>query len=183
MIRNIFMFMCCVLMISSCAHSPKKNRVMGETSSVSGVVLDEPVLFEGGNLGLTPFKAGPSAEATEELDRLSGTITKGIKDTIDEQSTSLHVIDATQGEPKMVLEGYVKEFSKTGRMSRMMMSPNRDKLSLEGDVWLVSNGKRLLGFSIEKKFDPRKEKILDVAYMMGREIGHFIISNSQKAKQ
>ena len=52
--------------------------------SVTGTVLDKDLLVQGGDIALVPFKAGPQAEATDELDRLSLMIIKGIKESLDD---------------------------------------------------------------------------------------------------
>ena len=180
-----------VFMLASCAHSPKvkretkvhkkvhKSEVVEQKSSVTGSVLDSQLLVQGGNIALVPFKAGPNAEATDELDRLSLMIIKGIQDSLEHQKTSLHVVDAADGQPKIALQGYIEEYSKTGNLSRMMMRPNKNSLSLVGEVWLISNGQRLLNFSTDKKFNPKKEKPMDVAYVLGKEIGDYIGSYAQ----
>ncbi len=164
------------LVLSSCAHTPVKKTMMedGPSPPVTGTVLDSVLLAQGGDLALAPFKAGSRAEADGELDRLSMMILKGIKDGIEEHDTSLHIIGNNEGQPKIVLEGYVQEYSKTSRLSRMMLRPNRDSLVLEGELWVNPTGERLLSFSTQRKFDPKKEKPKDVAYALGKDIGDFV---------
>lgn len=183
MIQRILLFCFCgsVFLLTSCVHGPVKKTIEQNAASMSGSVVDEALLLEGGDLALVPFKAGSKAEANDELDRLSMMVLKGIKESLDEndQNISLHVVNETEAKPQIVLEGYFEEYSKTNRVSRMMMHPNKSTLTLEGDLWLVSTGKRLLTFSIKKKFNPKKEKSMDIAYAMGKEIGRFIVSKSK----
>ncbi len=181
MIQKFLFFSVVVFLLSSCAHSPvAKKELQENVAAITGSVTDQALLTEGGDLALTPFKAGPRAEDNEELDHLSMMVLKGIKETLDRQNTSLHIIDSEEAKPQIVLEGYFEEYSKTGRAARMMMHKNKSSLVAEGNLWLVSTGKRLLTFSIKKKFNPKKEKPSNVAYAMGCEIGTFIASNSKE---
>jgi hypothetical protein len=169
------------LTLTSCAH---KRAVKALTASapaptVTGTVIDAPTLAKGGNLALVPFKAGSGTEANDEMDRLSMMISRGIKDVFDKNETPFHVVDAAAGHPQIALQGYIQEFSKTGKLSRMMMRPNRDSLVLSGEVWLISTGGRLLSFSTDKKFNPKKQRPMDVAYSLGQDIGNFIISQAK----
>jgi hypothetical protein len=181
-----------VFMLASCAHGSKETKtklarivesapVKNEGSSVVGAVLDADTLAQGGEIALVPFKAGTNAEATDELDRLSLIITKGITDSLNAQATSLKVVDAAEGKPRVALQGYIEEFSRSGKMSRVMMRPNEMSFSVVGEVWLISDGKRLLTFSTDKRFDPKKQKAVDAAYHLGKEIGDFIGAHA-KAK-
>jgi hypothetical protein len=176
-----FMMAVSLLTLVSCAHAPvhKQGSPKAVESQVGGIVLDQSLLSQGGDLALGPFKPGDQAEANDETDRISSMILKGIKDYFDSQHTSLHVVDATQTHPKFVLEGYIHEFSKAGKMSRMMMRPNKDVLRIEGEIWLIPSGQRLAGFSANKKFDPKKEKPFDVAYALGHDIAEFIVSHTK----
>ncbi|MBI3602226.1 MAG: hypothetical protein HY209_04965 [Candidatus Omnitrophica bacterium] len=162
-----------VLILSGCAHTPVKTAT-SVPALVTGSVIEPALLAHGGRLALVSLKAGPQAEANDELEGLSTAVLTGIKDSLDAQKTSLHVMKAQEGQPQVVLEGYVQEFSQTGRLSRLMMHPNRDHLVLVGEIWLRRTGERLLTFSAGKKFDPQKEKPMKVAYELGQGIGNFI---------
>lgn len=169
-----------VLSLTSCAHQPVKKNMDNSSARVTGIVLDQEALVQGGDLGLTPFKAGPAAEANDELDRISGMIVKGVKDCLEKRKSPLHIIDATQGQPKIVLEGYVKDLYKTTRMSRVLKGANLDSITLEGDLWLTSNGKQILSFYLQRKFNRFKEKLDDAAYAAGWDIGEFIVAQIAK---
>ncbi len=168
------------LILSGCAHTPVKTVTDEPSPSVTGSVVEPVLLAHGGKLALVSLKAGPQAEANNELDGISTAVLTGIKDSLDGQKTSsLHVIRTQDGQPDVVLEGYVQEFSQTSRLSRMMMHPNRGHLVLTGEIWLRTTGQRLLTFSADKKFDPKKEKPMDVAYELGQNIGDFIGSHTR----
>jgi hypothetical protein len=173
----IFSLVFCV----SCGH--KKAVIQDEVESLSaslsgaapevtGSALEEKVLS--GKLALTPFRAGPKAFANEETDQISMMALRGIKESLDEQSTSITVVDTEGTKPDIALQGYIEEYSKSGRMSRMMLKANKNSMIIEGEVWLISTGQRLLVFTAKKKFNPKKEKPLNVAYQLGRGIGEFI---------
>ena len=164
------------LLVVGCANG-QVNTAPQDAPSVTGIVLDTAELAQGGPMALAPFKAGPQAEANEELDRLSMMILKGIKDSLDNQRTSLRVSEEDK-QPRMVLEGYVQEFSRTTRLSRVLWRPDRDSIVLVGEIWLSSSGKRLLNFVARKKFNPKKERLMEVVYHMGRDIGDFIAAKA-----
>lgn len=174
MLKKIIPPFCCLLLIS-CAHKPVQKISVEPLTSATGTILNASILAKGGKLALMPFRAGPQAEANDELDRLSMAVLRGIKDSLDEQNTALHVItDESQGQPQMVLQGYVQEYSKTGHFSRIMRRSHRDRIVLEGEIWLEASGERLLNFSLQRAFDSKKNKPMDVAYAMGKSIGDFI---------
>lgn len=167
----------CVL--ASCAHAPVHKEVKApEQSQVTGFA-DSKTLSKGGDLALVPFNAGEKAEANDETDRLAMMILKGIKDSLD-QNNLIHVVDASQTHPKFGLQGYIQEFSKPGKLSKITMRHGLDCLSLEGEMWEVSTGQRVAGFSVKQKFDPHHEKPIDVAYRLGQGIGRFIIEHTKK---
>lgn len=175
---------CVVVMCSSCVFASKKKKpvktvvlVDVQEVSVTGTVLAADVLAEGGAIALVPFKAGPGAEATDELDRISMMMIKGIRESIADKKSSLKVVEPTEESPRIAMQGYIEEYSKTGRLKRMMLRPNQSSLVVAGEVWLISNGQRLLSFSTDKRFHSKKEKAVNVAYALGREIGDYISSH------
>lgn len=173
----------CIVVLSSCVFGGKKTKapktvvpVETEQASVTGTVLDAQVLAQGGTIALVPFKAGPGAEATDELDRISMMMIKGIRETMALKGEALKVVEPAEESPRIAMQGYIEEYSKTGRLKRLMLRPNQSSLRVTGEVWLISNGQRLLSFSTDKRFYPKKEKVLNVAYALGREIGTYISS-------
>src|SRR3569623_19727 len=112
----------CVIMLASCAHghiAKKKVHIASLTKAkVTGSAFEPHGLS--GDLALTPFKAGAQAEANDEPAHISMMVIKGIKESIDEQKNSIHVVDAAEGHPVIAMQGYIDEFSKTGKLSRMM---------------------------------------------------------------
>jgi hypothetical protein len=173
------MFVCMISLCLSCAHSSKVSKSEEMLPVVTGAVVSSELLIKGGDLALVAFKAGPKAEANDELDRISLTILKGVKESLDNQKTSLRIIAPNEGQPAVVMEGYIQDFSKPGRISRVMLRPNHYCLSVEGELWLSTTGQRLLNFSAQKDFNPKKEKLVDVAFKMGKEIGNFVAEHTR----
>ncbi|MBF0490869.1 MAG: hypothetical protein HQL15_09735 [Candidatus Omnitrophica bacterium] len=165
--------------VSSAYAATKQKGVEEKVDSVVGSLLDRETLGQGGDIALVPFKAGAKAEANDELDRLSLMIIRGIKESLDAQKNAFHVVDPEKTQPRMALQGYIDEFSKTGKLRKMMFRPAESCIALEGEVWLISNGQRLLSFSEERRFNPKKEKTLSVAYDMGRSIGDYLGSHAK----
>ena len=171
-----------IIVISYTTISFAKEKKNAAKIDFSGLVIDGPLLTKGGKLGLMPFKAGPLAEANDELDRVSANIIKGIKQALESQPSSLTLIDATEGKPEIVLEGYVQELTKKGGIGTMM-SGKRGTLVLEGNLWLVANGHQLLQFRVSKKFLIKKEDINEIASAMGIEIGRYILSKTNTKEE
>ena len=171
MFKLLLLLLACSLPMA-CSHAPRESYVReAAVPVVTGNVSNSSVLIKGGDLSLLSFRAGPQAEDNEELDKISGVAINSIKKNLDAQNTALHVMtDESQEQPQMFLQGYVQEYSKRSR---------RHKIVLTGEIWLKSNGQRVLSFSAEQSFDSKKEKVLEVVYHMGQAIGDFIVRQMQ----
>lgn len=145
---------------------------------VAGDLVNLKRLNEGGKVGLLMFKAGPRAEANEQLDRVSLMLIKGIRESLDRRRTPL-TITTDQAQADLVLQGYVEEFSRPGKFDRWVKRRDKGRLSVSGEVWQQESGTKVLTFASSDDIS-KTENALDVAYKMGRAIGDFICAQAVK---
>lgn len=163
--RRLFLVLS-VSFLSGCfAHAPIKNEGL-PGPVVSGNLVDIPKLKAGGKVGFMPFKAGPRAEANDQLDRLSLMLIKGIGDALQEQKTNLTVTQQEE-EADFVVDGYIEEFS-------------RARFSISGALWRRDVGERALTFASSRNIKAKKQDPMGTAYQMGMDIGRFIAANAAK---
>ncbi len=151
------------------------------TIPVSGSVVDSTSLLAGGLLAFAEFKPGPGAVADEQTDRISLMLIKGIKDAMSVHTSALSIAGEDQlNQADFLLDGHIEEFSKSGKLSRLVMRKNEVYLSVEGEIWRQESGAKVLVFSSSAVINVKKEKPAEVAYQMGKAIGDFISTHSLK---
>lgn len=147
---------------------------------VSGAVIDEPVLLKGGSLVLASFKPGPGAEANDQTDKISVMLIKGIEEVLATNDVPFILKEGQEDEDAdFVLDGFIEEFTRSGKMSRLMLK-NQAHLSVDGGIWSQLSGTKVLVFSSSAIINMKKEKPVDVAYRMGRAIGRYISQRASK---
>lgn len=125
---------------------------------------------------ILPFKAGVNAIDSLQLDRVALMIVKGTVDYLADQKTPFTVLTTEdQGSPQLVIEGYVDEFSQSGKMSRMVMRKKSTTLSVNGQMVIAGTHDRVLVFQYTKSMPDPKKDGLDLAYQTGQDLGRFIV--------
>ncbi len=137
-------------------------------------------MHKGGTLGLSAFKAGPGAEANDQLDKLSLMLIKGIRDVLTQRTTVWHIADAGQDNVDFVLDGYIEELSQSGKFSRLILRKNKTNLSVDGEIWSQATGGKVLVFASSEIINIKKQELMDQAYAMGQAIGEFIAAQAKE---
>ena len=168
------------LVLSGCFSSvPVKSSSSASSSRATGTVIKEAEFKKGGTLVILPFKAGVGAVANPQLDRVALMIVKGMIDYLAEQKTPFTVLSTEdQGRPQLVIEGYVNDFSQSGKMSRMIHG-KKTTLSVSGQMVVSGTHDRLFVFQHRRSMTDPKRDGLDVAYQTGQDLGRFIVDALQ----
>ncbi len=173
---RVFILLWC-LVFSGCFHAAVVKPNLSPSPLVTGSVINLEQLKAGGKLALTLFKAGPQAEANEQLDKLSLMLVQGITERFKAHHTPLTVVSDETAD--FVMEGYIEEFSQSGKFSPWLFKKGQIRLAVSGEIWLGNSGVKALTFAARKAADPKKTKAADLAYDMGQAIGDFIAARIQ----
>lgn len=172
----VFVLIICFSIGGCTFFSSKKRLSVNETAEKpTGQLIRKEAFIEGGTLAVLPFKAGEGALADPQLDRISMMISKGILDYFNAERVPFKVLSTQEeGDPKMVVEGYIEDFDRSGRLSSLGFRPRKMILSVSGQIMVVKNKERILVFKhVRTMVDPQKSG-LDLAYQTGQELGRFI---------
>ncbi len=175
---RLFILVIILSVVSGCFSSTpaKSSSSVFSPSRATGTVIKEAEFKKGGTLVILPFKAGANAVASPQLDRVALMVVKGMVNYLGEEKTPFTVLTTEdQGRPQLVIEGYVDDFSQSGKMSRMVLRNKKITLSVSGQMVVAGTHDRLLVFQHTKsRPDPKKDG-LDVAYQTGQDLGRFIV--------
>ncbi len=164
-----------LIIFSGCfAHAPVKKIIPIIVPDITGNIVDGSKLKIGGTLGLSMLKAGPQAEAGEQLDHLSLMLLKGIRESLESQKSKFVLVDQGQ-EADFILEGYIEELYKPGKFQRLMLRKRTLRFSVSGEIWAKDTGKKVLTFASSKVIKDKKANLNNDAYQMGLAIGDFIV--------
>lgn len=121
-----------------------------------------------------PFSAGPDVEASEDLQKISFMIVKGIVETFKEEKTDFQILEAADAKKaNVVIRGHITQrLKKAGFIKKSAMT-----LSAEGKLIDQKTGDYVLFFEAKKKAESSMEDERSLAEAIGREIGKFIITN------
>jgi hypothetical protein len=172
------------VMSSGCFSStPKRSslRTHSDDVSAAGKIIKESEFKKGGSLAILPFKAGVNAEATPQLDRVSLMIVKGLIDYLSEEKTPFTILKTQdQGQPDLVIDGYINDFVEPGKMKRWVMQNKKAVLSVDGYMEIPSTKERIMIFQHKRMMtDPQKDG-LDLAYQTGQDLGRFIVESLEQ---
>ena len=179
---RLFILVIMSIIFSGCFSStPVKSSSSAFFSPrATGTIVKEDEFKKGGTLAILPFKAGVNAVASQQLDRVALMIVKGMIDYLSEQKTPFTVLTTEdQGRPQLVIEGYVDDFSPSGKMSRVVLRNKKTTLSVSGQMVITGTRDRLLVFQHTKSMPDPKKDGFDVAYQTGQDLGRFIIDALQ----
>ncbi|NTV28510.1 MAG: hypothetical protein HGA80_00320 [Candidatus Omnitrophica bacterium] len=114
--RNYLLVLAACLLFGGCLWSSKVIK-SGQASEpgLSVEVLRPDILVKGGSLILEPFKAGPGAEATPELDRMALSIVKGAVDAMEGGSSRMYYKSPdSSGGADLLVEGHIEKVQAPG---------------------------------------------------------------------
>lgn len=102
-------------------------------------------------------------------------IAKGAIDYLSEQKTPFTVLATQdQGSPDLVIEGYIKELDRPGKMGRLVLRQKEATLHVTGQMIVTGTKERVMVFQSTKTMPDPKRDGLDIAYQTGQDLGRFI---------
>lgn len=173
-----FLLIIIVLFFSGCFWSTPKNVLTPKAAFgiPTGQIINREAFLKGGTLVVLPFKAGEDAMANPQLDRVALMLAKGVIDYLDEQRTPYQVLTTQdQGRPQMIIDGYIHDFNRPGRISRWIFRNKQTRLRISGQMVLSDGKERVMVFQADKSLADPKRDGLDVAYQTGQDLGRFIV--------
>lgn len=141
----------------------------------TGKIVNRQAIIKNGTVAILPFRAGEGVSADPQLDRMSMMISKGIIDYLNEQKLPIKVLTTQdQGIPDMVIEGYIENFKRPGKLSRLIFRNKLSAMKISGQMNLVKNKERLIVFNQTKSLSDPKQDGVTLAYQMGQDLGLFL---------
>ncbi|MCB9757750.1 MAG: hypothetical protein H6753_04910 [Candidatus Omnitrophica bacterium] len=145
-------------------------------------IFQKEKLAKGGNLLVVPFSAGENVESSDELDRVSLTIVKGIADVLadKDQPFKLMVQDDVQ-KTGFVIKGRITRIEQKNSSIKPWQAKKRKfSLYVEGMILEVDSEEVLAKFSLVKTTQEQKNWFEGLGYAMGEEIGRFLLTTVSK---
>jgi hypothetical protein len=176
--RHQLVYILLIPFLAGCFSSVVKERplTVSLSGSPTGKIVNRGLFIKDGTLAVLPFKAGEDAESDPQLDRMALTIAKGMIDYLNEQKAPFKVLTTQdQGNPQMIVEGYIEDLKRPGKLSRWVLRRNKTVLSVRGQMALVGSKDRVLMFQETKSMPDPKKDGLDIAYQTGQDLGRFIL--------
>ncbi len=174
------------LLLSGCSLNPFKGKERVEEPQVKlafnvevGRVINRERLMKGGDLVIKAIKAGPNVEATDQLDKISLSVVRGITDQLKGNKPYFSILlDEDDVSNKLVMKGYVTEIKKISKKRWLIFKNKKKQMSVKGRIVDEKTGETILSFSdtIESKDQNKDYKAL--GYELGETIGQFIVSGS-----
>ena len=176
-------FLCLLIVLTGCVFKKPsiETRKIGVPDIVTGQVIHPERLNAQGRLWIEPFKAGPNAAATPELDALALRMVKGIADTLDESNSSWAVItDSGPENCDFILTGYIEEYDTSGKFQRWVKHKNQPILKIKAELHDAHNRDYVLALTGSLKGNKKKSKSQDVAYELGQHIAQTLVRLSRE---
>lgn len=173
--KTIFILFICY--ISGCAWllperiSPQESAQFLQTTKI----INLKRLEKGGNLLIVPFTAGAGVEATEELDKVSLMIVKGIIDILNENNSNFRILVSENAEQAdLIIKGHIISMKKTPLMKKWIRGKSMAGLAINGKMINSETGEAVVIFSDNRKVANKKETHKELGYMIGQDVGRFM---------
>ena len=174
-----------VVSIAGCALIPTKKFSHHNKKSpalYSANVMRPALLKEGASVVVVPFTAGTDVEATQDLQRVSLMVLKGIVGTLQNDNIHLKVFSSEDaGKADLVIQGHItRRESSVGSSKKWLFHSKAVVLALEARVMERKTGDLVLIFSQEQKADLTQKDELTLAQEMGKDIAAFLLRTCPK---
>ncbi len=145
-----------------------------------GQILQKFRLAKGGNLLIVPFDAGDGIAATEELDRISLMIVRGMASVLQNRHSRFKVLVADNAaSAQMVIEGYVVKMTAPGRFQKWMPGVQKKSLAVEGKLIEMDKGRVVVRFSHHREATEPDQSFEQIGLSIGEDIGRFILTGGK----
>lgn len=169
--------------LSGCSwfsHRPAQN---GKSIPVySGRILNAPKDLQAAKVLIVPFRAGEGVESTEELDKVTLMIVKGIAEAFETGGLSIEILsDKNQDEAQFIVQGHVTSYQTPSRMKRVLSLKKVISLAVKGKMLKVGSNQPVLVFEEKQQAKDKKTDGKYLGYVAGQNIGRFILSATASA--
>ncbi len=178
-LHAVLFLLAIVFIVGGCALIPsKKTSINKEFHPVPSANVMRPALLkEGASVVVVPFTAGTDVEATQDLQRVSFMIVKGIVGALQIDHTPLKVFSSENADKSdLVIQGHItRRETSIGSSKKWLFHSKKIVLALEARVTERKTGDLVLIFSQERKADLTQEDELTLAREMGEDIAAFLL--------
>jgi hypothetical protein len=153
----------------------------------SGRINDPARLKEGGRLLLAPFTPGPEVAASDEIDKISLRIIRGILDVYEAKwpadladgayaadNFDVAVVSEEEQDSQLKVHGRITEVHTSSSYKKWMLMKPKMRLSVEGWLVDVDNKRTVASFKDSVEIEADAATFADVGQEIGRHIGQFI---------
>ncbi len=176
-----------LLPLSACSFFNKSQRVVNNDipSYVhQGKVVDWDRLLKGGRLVIVPFYPGENVAATNDLERISLMIVKGVSEAIKQSNVPIEVLfaeEAAQADLKMT--GLITKLSTTDRWWKIFQHQKQHKvIEIQGRMAQIDNDNPVLIYSHRIDTSKSADSFVNLGYVIGQDVGNFIVMSFQEGK-
>lgn len=161
--------------VSGCSVISRSARCDG--SRVSGQIIDSAVLERDARIAIVPFSAGVEARASEELDRASLLVLRGIQDGLEAAGSPLYVVSqetaADLDPPDLQIIGRIECYETRDRWLRYIGGQRKRRIELRGRV-LTRQGNLVAEFIYERQRPYAQMSEVEFLLEAGRAVGMFL---------
>ena len=172
-----------IFLLTGCLTLGGKKKIAPVTAARPGSgerILQKERLQKGGNLLVVPFTAGVQVAATDELDRTSLMIVKGISETLAAASTSFKILnDADAIKADTLLEGHVLQQKPAAHLNPKKLKRLKKFLKVDGKMTDAKTGEVMILFSKVRETTQNSQTFEELGFLLGKDIGQFILSGAQ----
>ena len=151
-----------------------------------GRVVDLEKLQTGQNLAISPFFPGVGVEFTNEFDRVSLMIVKGITDALGHDSSvnrlrfNFITADSTRP-PDKIIKGRITGLTSPSTIKKWLPWGGRHSVEVFGKLVDARTGEVIVTFTDKELSRNKSEGQAEVGYRIGQNIGQFILSGLNRA--
>ena len=185
-VKNLVCFL--LLLVVSTAMGCSSHASVKAVHDLVGSSLDQVRIFQKeklaqvGNLLVVPFSAGENVESSDELDRVSLMIVKGISDVLaaKDQPFKLMVREDAQ-KADFVIKGRIVQVQEQNNSIKPWQGKmHKFSLKVEGTILEVNSEEVLAKFALVKTAKDQKNSFEGLGYTTGEEIGQFLLTTASK---
>ena len=137
-----------------------------------GKIIQKDRLAEGGRLLIVPFNAGEGAAASDELDRLSLLIVKGISSVLGDGQSSFFLVFAGEADTAdRLIQGHVVRMGTEGGW---IFWKRKKFIGVEGQLIDRTDHRVILEFSHYRETVQKDQPLDSLALLIGEVIGRFL---------
>ncbi len=179
--QKIILMAVCLPLVGCAWFHPKVKPIVPikDTQFVAtGRVVAPTLLEKGGRVAMIPFTAGSDVEATQELDRISLMMVRGLADTLNNEPSKKIIFSPEEDETDFIITGHITQLSQPSKFKEWIFRNHKIILSIDGKMVDAHTKQTVLVFSDLKSAQYKKVKYEALGQIIGQDIAKFILSVS-----